>query len=97
MADLLTDEQIEDALNHLPEWARDGNALTRTAQLGDFGQAIQVVNRVAEIADSVNHHPDIDIRFRTLTFALSTHSDGGITNNDVSLAEQIDEVIASMR
>jgi len=51
------------------------------------------VNRVAEIAENNNHHPDIDIRWRTLTFRCTTHSAGGITANDVSLAEQIDAVI----
>ncbi|HJQ46153.1 MAG TPA: 4a-hydroxytetrahydrobiopterin dehydratase, partial [Amycolatopsis sp.] len=65
-------------------------------ELANFPQAIQVVNRVAEIAESVNHHPDIDIRWRTLTFRLSTHSDGGITEKDFSLAEQIDAVIDAL-
>jgi 4a-hydroxytetrahydrobiopterin dehydratase len=51
---------------------------------------------VAEIAESLNHHPDIDIRWRTLTFRVSTHSKGGLTGKDVSLAGQIDEVIADM-
>ena len=94
MAHLLSDEEINEALEqHLPEWERDGDALRRTAKLATFATAIQVVNRVAEIADNMNHHPDIDIRFRTLTFSLSTHAMGGITGNDTSLAGQIDEVI----
>ncbi|WP_158888684.1 4a-hydroxytetrahydrobiopterin dehydratase [Amycolatopsis anabasis] len=96
MADLLSDQAISEALEQLPEWRRDGNALARTAELADFPQAILVVNRVAEVAESANHHPDIDIRWRTLTFRLSTHSDGGITENDVSLARRIDEVIAAV-
>lgn len=94
MAELLSDEQISEALGHLPEWQRDGAELRRTAKLGDFPKAVQVVNRVAEVAESVNHHPDIDIRHRNLTFHLSTHSDGGITANDTSMAGQIDEIIA---
>lgn len=96
MAELLSDQRIDEALAALPEWRRDGDALQRTTELADFPQAIQVVNRVAELAESVNHHPDIDIRWRTLTFRLSTHSDGGITEKDVQLAEQIDETLSSL-
>ncbi|HKS44706.1 MAG TPA: 4a-hydroxytetrahydrobiopterin dehydratase [Amycolatopsis sp.] len=96
MAELLTDEEISDALNKLPYWRRDGDALTRTAELAGFPQAMEAVNRVAELAESVNHHPDIDIRWRTVTFRLSTHSAGGITAKDVSLAEQIDETIDAL-
>jgi 4a-hydroxytetrahydrobiopterin dehydratase len=96
MTELLTDAQISEALEHLPEWRRDGDTIERTAELESFSHAVAVVNRVAEIAESVNHHPDIDIRWRTLTFRLSTHSDGGLTEKDVSLAGQIDEVVADM-
>jgi 4a-hydroxytetrahydrobiopterin dehydratase len=96
MTGLLTDAQIGEALERLPEWRRDGDTIERKAELDNFPRAIAVVNRVAEIAESVNHHPDIDIRWRTLTFRLSTHSDGGLTAKDTSLAGQIDEVIADM-
>ncbi|CAL9634429.1 4a-hydroxytetrahydrobiopterin dehydratase [Saccharothrix sp. NPDC042600] len=96
MAELLTDDQVTAALSTLPDWsARDG-ALVRTAELPSFAQAIQVVNRVAEIAENDNHHPDIDIRWRTLTFRCSTHSSGGITALDVSLAEEIDGVLDAL-
>ncbi|KAA9162335.1 4a-hydroxytetrahydrobiopterin dehydratase [Amycolatopsis acidicola] len=93
MADLWTDEQIAAGLGKLAGWARSGESIERTAELANFPTAIQVVNRVAEIAESVNHHPDIDIRWRKLTFRLSTHSAGGLTEKDFSLAEQIDGVI----
>lgn len=96
MAELLTDDQVTAALSTLPDWsARDG-ALVRTAELPSFAQAIQVVNRVAEIAENDNHHPDIDIRWRTLTFRCSTHVSGGITALDVSLAEEIDGVLDAL-
>jgi 4a-hydroxytetrahydrobiopterin dehydratase len=93
MADLLSDAQVDEALGQLPQWRREGDALERTVELSDFPHAIQVVNRVAEMAESVNHHPDIDIRWRTLTFRLSTHSAGGLTEKDTSMAAQIDGVI----
>lgn len=93
MPELLSDEDLDKALGTLTDWTREGSALVRTVELESFPQAIQVVNRVAEIAENDNHHPDIDIRWRTLTFRCSTHSAGGITPFDVTLAEEIDGVI----
>lgn len=90
---MLSDQDKGKALGSLPEWRLAGGALERTVELASFPEAIQVVNRVAEIAENDNHHPDIDIRWRTLTFRCSTHSAGGVTRNDVTLAEQIDGVI----
>jgi 4a-hydroxytetrahydrobiopterin dehydratase len=97
MAELLTDDQLNEALSHLTAWRQNGvTTLVRTVELASFVQAIQVVNRVAEIAENDDHHPDIDIRWRTLTFHLSTHSAGGLTAKDVSLATEIDSVIDSL-
>jgi 4a-hydroxytetrahydrobiopterin dehydratase len=93
MPELLSDDELGKALGTLPNWNRSEGALVRTVELDSFPQAIQVVNRIAEIAESDNHHPDIDIRWRTLTFRCSTHSENGITALDVSLAEEIDGVI----
>ncbi|MCK2237174.1 MULTISPECIES: 4a-hydroxytetrahydrobiopterin dehydratase [unclassified Crossiella] len=96
MAELLSDDQIHDHLLRLPQWLAEGTALVRTVELDSFPQAIQVVNRVAEIAENDNHHPDIDIRWRTLTFRCSTHSKGGITTLDAALAQEIDGVIEAI-
>jgi 4a-hydroxytetrahydrobiopterin dehydratase len=93
MADLLDDAAITDALRELPDWSRDGDALVLTAELPSFPAAIGVVDRVAELAEQSNHHPDIDIRWRTLTFRCSTHSAGGITDKDVTLARRISEQV----
>jgi 4a-hydroxytetrahydrobiopterin dehydratase len=96
MPELLSDEEVGKALGRLQGWSLDEGpvrALRRDVELASFPQAIQVVNRVAEIAENDNHHPDIDIRWRTLTFRCSTHSEGGITASDVSLAEEIDGVV----
>jgi 4a-hydroxytetrahydrobiopterin dehydratase len=95
MADLLDDSAITAALGGLPGWERDGDALVRTAALPDFPTAIRVVDEVAAIAEDRDHHPDIDIRWRTLTFRLSTHSKGGITDLDVALAAAISERVAA--
>jgi 4a-hydroxytetrahydrobiopterin dehydratase len=89
MARLLDDDEIRTALNGLPGWERDGDALVRTAALPSFPTAIAVVDRIADLAEERNHHPDIDIRWRTLTFRCSTHSAGGITERDVALAGEI--------
>lgn len=100
MPELLSDEEVGKALGRLNGWTLDDGrerALRREVELDSFSQAIQVVNRVAEIAENDNHHPDIDIRWRTLTFRCSTHSEGGITALDVSLAEEIDGVVAAIR
>lgn len=93
MTELLSDDRIQAALEHLPEWSRDGDAIVREAKLPSFPRAIEVVNRVTELAESADHHPDIDIRWRTLRFSLSTHSAGGLTEKDVSLATEIDGAV----
>ncbi|WP_026316497.1 4a-hydroxytetrahydrobiopterin dehydratase [Actinokineospora enzanensis] len=97
MAELLSEQDIGKALGTLTDWRLNEGALVRTVELAGFPQAIQVVNRVAEIAENDNHHPDIDIRWRTLTFRCTTHSKDGITASDVTLAEEIDGVIDAIR
>jgi 4a-hydroxytetrahydrobiopterin dehydratase len=97
MPQLLSDEEIGKALGRLRDWRLEEGALVRDAELASFPQAIQVVNRIAEIAENDNHHPDIDIRWRTLTFRCSTHSEGGITASDTSLAEEIDGVLETIQ
>ncbi|HEX7306106.1 4a-hydroxytetrahydrobiopterin dehydratase [Lentzea sp.] len=96
MAELLSDDQLDDVLPKLPDWTAQEASLVRTVELESFAQAIMVVNRVAEIAENDNHHPDVDIRYKTLTFRLSTHYKGGITALDVTLAEEIDGVLDAL-
>jgi 4a-hydroxytetrahydrobiopterin dehydratase len=96
MAELLDDAAVTEALQDLPGWTREGDSLVHTAKLPSFPVAIQAVDLVADIAESHDHHPDIDIRWRTLTFRLSTHSAGGITDLDVTLAAAISGVIDSV-
>ena len=85
--------QLTAALNELTDWQREGDAIVRTAKLPTFPAAIETVRAVAEIAEARNHHPDIDIRWRSVTFRCSTHSEGGITDLDIELAKQIDRVL----
>jgi len=96
MTEILSDERVEEALKELPGWRRDGSEIELVVELASFGQAIEVVVRVAGLAEAADHHPDIDIRWRTLKFRLSTHSAGGLTEKDFALAAQIDEVFAAL-
>ncbi|MGW4093905.1 4a-hydroxytetrahydrobiopterin dehydratase [Nocardia sp. NPDC004750] len=89
---LLSEPEIADALTELPEWSRSGDNLTRTVEAATFLAGIELVRRVAEVAEEANHHPDIDIRWRKVTFSLSTHSAGGLTALDVALAHEIDRL-----
>ena len=97
MPELLSDEEVGKALGRLNDWRLADGALVREVELASFAEAIEVVNRVAEIAEDDDHHPDIDIRWRTLTFRCSTHSEDGITALDVSLAEEIDGVVTAIQ
>ncbi|MBV8928393.1 MAG: 4a-hydroxytetrahydrobiopterin dehydratase [Mycobacteriaceae bacterium] len=90
---VLSDEQVDAALPDLPGWARSEGALRRAVKFPTFLDGIEAVRRVAERAEAADHHPDIDIRWRTVKFALVTHSAGGITENDVQMARQINEIV----
>jgi 4a-hydroxytetrahydrobiopterin dehydratase len=90
---LLTEDEIGAGLAALPDWQREGGEIRRTAEAADFRTAIRVVDQVAEAAEELDHHPDIDIRWRTLTFVLSTHSAGGLTSLDLRMAALIDQAL----
>jgi len=90
MTDLLSDIAIQRELGSLQGWARRGELLTRTYQFRNFSEAMTFVNRVADAAESANHHPDIDIRYNKVVLGLSSHDAGGITQRDIDLAKAID-------
>jgi 4a-hydroxytetrahydrobiopterin dehydratase len=90
MASRLSDIEIQRALGTRAGWSRRGNALTRTFEFPTFAAGIAFVNRIAAVADKMDHHPDIDIRYTKVSCMLSTHSAGGITSKDFKLAEAID-------
>lgn len=95
MPQKLSDLEIQRALGSLSGWSRRGDVLTKTFAFERFMDGIAFVNRVAKIADEMNHHPDVDIRYTKITIALSTHDAGGITQSDLQLAERIEKVVAS--
>jgi 4a-hydroxytetrahydrobiopterin dehydratase len=77
-------------LKAVDDWTETGGALERTFELGSFAEAIAFVNRVAELAESEDHHPDIAIAYKKVTLRWSTHSAGGITERDRELAARSD-------
>ncbi len=90
---LLSDPELTIAMATLPEWSREGDAITRTVQAASFLAGIETVHKVAVAAEAADHHPDIDIRWRTLRFTLSTHSAGGLTALDTAMAHTIDDIV----
>jgi 4a-hydroxytetrahydrobiopterin dehydratase len=90
---VLTDDQVDAAAKDLNDWARTDGALRRSVKFPEFLAGIDAVRRVAEHAEAEDHHPDIDIRWRTVTFALVTHSEGGITEKDLAMAKDIDAIV----
>jgi 4a-hydroxytetrahydrobiopterin dehydratase len=93
MAELLEADAIRASLAGLPDWTGNTEAIVRTVELGSFADAIATVNRVAAVAEELDHHPDIDIRWRTVTFSCATHAAGGVTERDFALARRIDDIL----
>ena len=93
MADLLEDEEIEQRVDELGDWTREGAEISKTYEFDDFAAAMEFVNDVARLAERYDHHPDIDIRYNKVHLALSTHSEGGLTNLDFTLANDIEQTL----
>jgi 4a-hydroxytetrahydrobiopterin dehydratase len=86
----LDERGISEALRGTPGWERAGAEIRRTYRLRDFRDALAFVNRVGGLAERAGHHPDIDIRYDTVTLALTTHDAGGLSAKDFDLARAID-------
>src|SRR5918992_3971739 len=94
VADLLDEEEIEQRLDELGDWEREGDEIQKVFEFDDFPTAIEFVNDVARLAERYDHHPDIDIRWNKVRLALSTHSEGGLTSLDFDLAGDIEQSIS---
>lgn len=92
MPALLEPETVQRLLAEVPDWKLEGNTIARTFQFENFLLAIDFVNNVANEAESMNHHPDIDIRWNKVKLELATHSAGGLTDIDFTLARKIDRL-----
>ena len=94
MVDLLDEEEIEQRLDELGDWEREGDEIVKVFEFDDFGAAMAFVNAVAGLAERYDHHPDIDIRYNKVKLALATHSEGGLTPRDFDLAGDIEQSIS---
>ncbi len=90
MVEVLDPATVDSALAQGLAWERQGEQIVTTHQGRDFADSLAFVNAVAELAEAMDHHPDIDIRWNVVTLRLSTHSAGGITRLDLDLARRID-------
>jgi 4a-hydroxytetrahydrobiopterin dehydratase len=88
----LSDEEIEERRSALGGWERDGDAIQRTFELEDFKGSVEFVNRLTPEAEEMNHHPDLEISWNKVTVSITTHSEGGLTENDFELAGRIDRL-----
>jgi 4a-hydroxytetrahydrobiopterin dehydratase len=87
---VLTDVEVATGLASLDGWSGDTSSISRLVEAPSFLAGIELVSRVAAAAEDMDHHPDIDIRWRRLRFTLSTHDAGGVTRLDLELASRID-------
>ncbi len=87
----LEDGEISRRLETLPEWSHSGDQLQRTFVFANFVDAMRFVNAISERAESVQHHPDILVRWNRVTLSLSTHDAGGISAKDFAFASIADQ------
>jgi len=87
---LLSDEEIEDRLGAVEGWSRDGDAIVREFERGDFVGSVRFVDALVGPAEDLGHHPDLEVSWATVTVRISTHSEGGLTATDFELAARID-------
>ena len=89
MSAKLSDAEIQSNLAKLGGWTLINGEITRTVMVKDFQVALLFVNAVGLLAESAQHHPDITIKYNRITFGLTTHDSGGLTDKDFALAAQI--------
>jgi 4a-hydroxytetrahydrobiopterin dehydratase len=90
VADLLADEEISERLDRLDGWTRDGDAITKSFDRGDFVGSVRFVDQVVEPAEAMNHHPDLSISWSEVKVTITNHAAGGLTEADFELAGKID-------
>jgi 4a-hydroxytetrahydrobiopterin dehydratase len=96
VAEILGPGEIAQRLSELDGWHGDVAGIVRSVEMPTFMTGIAAIDQVAQVAEELDHHPDIDIRWRTVTFTCSTHSAGGVTSRDFALAKRIDEIIKGL-
>lgn len=88
--EVLSLSEIERELKRCPEWEIQGKKIIREWEFEDFMEAMDFVNRVADVAEAAAHHPDIDIRYNKVRLGLTTHEMDGVTDADIEVAHRID-------
>ena len=88
----LNDSDIDERLAGLDGWERSGDAIVKQFDNGDFKGSVEFVNRLTPVAEEMNHHPDLEISWKTVTVTISTHSEGGLTDGDFALARRIESL-----
>jgi 4a-hydroxytetrahydrobiopterin dehydratase len=90
---LLSDDEVQDRLEQLETgWRREGDSIARQFKFDDFQGSVDFVNRITPPAEEMGHHPDLEISWNKVSVLLSTHSEGGITENDFELAKRIEDL-----
>lgn len=89
--DVITDRSVIEA-SVSAAWQIEGDEIVKVVKFADFASALAYINSVGAVAEELNHHPDIDLRYDTVTLRCSTHYLGGITENDFALAARIDQL-----
>jgi 4a-hydroxytetrahydrobiopterin dehydratase len=88
----LSDAEIDERLGGLSGWERSGDAIVKQFENGDFKGSVDFVDRLTPEAEDMNHHPDLEISWSTVKVSITTHSEGGLTENDFELARRIDSL-----
>jgi 4a-hydroxytetrahydrobiopterin dehydratase len=86
----LSEGEIEEALSRCDGWQRDGEAIVKEFDRGDFAGSVDFVNAIAPGAEEMNHHPDLEISWSRVKVKITTHSQGGLTSSDFELARKVD-------
>ena len=89
---LLSDEEIKERLKELDGWRQRGEYIVKSFDRGDFVGSVKFVDSLVEPAEEMNHHPAISISWSQVEVALSTHSEGGVTENDFELAKKVEQL-----
>ena len=87
----LNDTEIDERLDGMDGWERSGDAIVKEFDNGDFKGSVEFVNRLTPEAEEMNHHPDLEISWKTVSVTITTHSEGGLTDNDFELARRVEK------
>ena len=89
----LSPDELTAALSGLPLWSGDGEGIRRSVEFPSFRDAVDAIVAIADVAEEMDHHPDVDLRWRTLHLTAVSHSAGGVTELDLELARRIDGLL----